>query len=55
MTEILICWVGATDLKASLGKDLVGLGPIAQAAMERSYDEVALISDYTSNNTAPYI
>jgi transcriptional regulator with GAF, ATPase, and Fis domain len=55
MTEILICWVGATDLKSSLGKDLVGLGPIAQAAMERSYDEVALISDYTSDNTAPYI
>ena len=55
MAEILICWLGATDLKASLDSEKVGLGPIAQAAIARSYDEIALISDYGKDRTFPYI
>ena len=55
MAEILICWLGATDLKASLDREEVGLGPIAQAAIARSYDEIALISDYGKDRTSPYI
>ncbi len=55
MAQILICWVGATDLKASSENENVGLGPIAQAAKTRSYDEIALISNYGKGPTVPYI
>ena len=55
MAEILICWLGATDLKAASQNEKVGLGPIGQAAIARSYDEIALISDYGKDRTSPYI
>jgi DNA-binding NtrC family response regulator len=55
MPEILICWLGATDLKAASQNEKVGLGPIAQAAIARSYDEIALISDYGKDRTSPYV
>ncbi len=55
MAQILICWLGATDLKAASKNEKVGLGPIAQAAIARSYDEIALISDYGKDRTSPYI
>lgn len=55
MAELLICWLGATDLKASSGNEKVGLGPIAQAATARTYDEIALISDYGKDRTPAYI
>ena len=55
MAQILICWVGATDLKASSENEKVGLGPIAQAAIGRTYDEIALISNYGKDRTFPYI
>jgi hypothetical protein len=55
MAQILICWVGATDLKASSENEKVGLGPIAQAAIGRTYDEIVLISNYGKGPTDPYI
>jgi len=55
MAKILACWLGATDLAASSENEKVGLGPIAQAATTRAYDEVALISDYGKDRTLPYI
>jgi len=55
MAQILICWVGVTDLKASSENEKVGLGPIAQAAKARGYDEIALISNYGKGPTDPYI
>jgi len=55
MAQILICWLGATDLKASSENEKVGLGPIAQASKSRGYDEIALISNYGKGPTAPYI
>jgi DNA-binding NtrC family response regulator len=55
MAEILICWLGATDLKAASQNEKVGLGPIAQAAIARSYDEIALINDYGKDRTSPYV
>jgi transcriptional regulator with GAF, ATPase, and Fis domain len=55
MTEILICWLGATDLKAASQNAKVGIGPIAQAAIAQSYDEIVLISDYGKDRTSPYI
>jgi len=55
MAEILICWLGATDLKAASQNEKVGLGPIAQAAIARSYAEIALISDYGKDRSSPYV
>ena len=55
MAQILICWLGATDLKAVSQNEKVGLGPIAQAAIARSYDEIALISDYGKDRSSTYI
>ena len=45
MKKVLLCWIGATDLRASQGDD-VGEGPIAQAAEKPGFDEVFLISNY---------
>ncbi len=55
MAQILICWVGATDLKATTEGQKVGLGPIAQAAIGRTYDEIVLISNYGKGSSDPYI
>ncbi|MBW2643020.1 MAG: sigma-54-dependent Fis family transcriptional regulator [Deltaproteobacteria bacterium] len=55
MAQILICWLGATDLKASSENEKVGLGPIAQAAIERTYDEIVLISNYGKDRSSKYI
>ncbi len=45
MKKVLLCWIGATDLRASQGED-VGEGPIAQAVEKLGFDEVFLISNY---------
>ena len=55
MKEILICWIGFADLKASAGKEDVGLGPIAQAVTSLSFDEIHLISDRPESEDAAYI
>jgi transcriptional regulator with PAS, ATPase and Fis domain len=55
MAEILICWLGATDLKASSNSEKVGIGPVAQAAMAKTYDEIALLSNYGKDRSLPYI
>jgi len=47
MANILISWIGITDLKASqgaLGHD--ELGPIGQAMISRDYDELHLLADH---------
>ncbi len=54
MKQILICWIGNTDLQASEGQD-VGTGPIAQALDKREFDEVFFISDYEATRVKPYI
>ena len=46
MTDFLISWIGATDLRAQQGEAKTGLGPIAQAAIKREYDQIVLINDY---------
>ena len=55
MAQILICWLGATDLKASSENEKVGLGPIAQAVKARGYDEIVLISNYGKDRSSKYI
>ena len=57
MTNLLISWIGRADLSAadagSDGSD--GLGPIAQALVERCYDSAILISDYPKEDVAPFL
>jgi DNA-binding NtrC family response regulator len=55
MKELLICWIGFTDLRASAGKKDIGLGPIAQAATSLSFDEIHLISDRPESENSSYI
>jgi DNA-binding NtrC family response regulator len=55
MKAILIAWIGFADLKASRGEKNIGLGPIAQAVTERSFQEIILISDVPDSDCAEYI
>lgn len=42
--KLLVTWIGITDLRASRGED-VGLGPIAQAVDDGSYEGVVLLNN----------
>jgi len=55
MKSILYSWIGFTDLKASRGEKNVGLGPIAQAVSERSFQEVILIYDVSYSDCKEYV
>jgi transcriptional regulator with PAS, ATPase and Fis domain len=55
MKLILFCWIGFTDLKASRGEKNLGLGPIAQAVSERSFQEIVLISDVADSDCNEYV
>ncbi len=55
MKSILYSWIGFTDLKASRDEKNVGLGPIAQAVSEGSFQEVILISDVPDSDCNEYI
>lgn len=47
MSDVLVSWIGHTDLKtAAAGAHEVGLGPVAQAVAAHSYEEVVLLSNY---------
>ena len=55
MKSILYSWIGFTDLKASRGEKDLGLGPIAQAVSERSFQEVILIYDVPDSDCKEYV
>ena len=55
MKNILTCWIGFTDLKASNHDKKVGLGPIGQAVTSKKYDEVCLLSDLQPKDTDCYV
>ena len=55
MKSTLISWIGFTDLKASRGEKNIGLGPIAQAVSERSFQEVVLIYDVPDTDCDAYV
>ncbi len=54
MPEILLSWIGKTDLRAPQEPDAVGLGPIAQACTQREFSKVLLLSDYPEQEIAEY-
>lgn len=43
--QILLAWIGLTDLRASKGYTSMGNGPIAQAVSERRFSQIVLLSD----------
>ncbi len=55
MKKILVSWIGNTDLAAPEKNLKQGLGPIAQAAVNKSYDEIVLLSDYLKDRISSYI
>lgn len=54
MSDVLVAWLGITDLKAITDADTVGLGPIAQAVGWRQYSHVVLLSDHAERQTSSY-
>jgi transcriptional regulator with PAS, ATPase and Fis domain len=55
MKSILYSWIGFTDLKASMKEKNVGLGPIAQAVSERSFQEIILLYDVSESDCKEYV
>lgn len=55
MRRVLVTWVGRTDLRAPTESASVGFGPIAQAIDARSFDEVVLVTDYSEQQTKPFL
>ena len=44
--NVLVSWVGQTDLDAAAGDAKAGIGPIGQALTKRAYDLVVLLNNY---------
>ena len=55
MKNFMICWVGETDLNASIGIKKAGIGPIGQAVESGGYDLLCLLSDWDLERTELYI
>lgn len=52
----LVAWVGQTDHDAAKGgHPTAGLGPVATALSQRSFDRVHLLTNYGLGVTAPYV
>lgn len=55
MKKLLICWIGATDLKSCESGEENGPGPIANAVTAEDYKEIALINDYQKDRAERYV
>lgn len=55
MANLLLAWVGNTDLRAAQGDEQAGTGPIAQALKSRNYDEAFLLSNYAKKEVEPFV
>ncbi len=51
MKNILISWIGRTDLNAVRNSAEIGLGPVAQAVTALPFDQIVLLSDYSPEET----
>ncbi len=54
MPKVLVCWVGATDLRASRG-EIEGDGPVANVLTARTFDVVHLLANYSRGEVEPYL
>jgi transcriptional regulator with GAF, ATPase, and Fis domain len=55
MANVLLSWIGNTDLRAAQGDEQAGAGPIAQALKSRNYDEAFLLSNYPKKEVEPFV
>ena len=55
MRQVLVTWVGRTDLRAPTETEAVGVGPIAQALDARKFDEAYLVTDYPEAKVKPFV
>jgi hypothetical protein len=55
MGKVLVSWIGHTDLRALKEQEKVGLGPVAQAVTDRSFDEVVLLNNYPKDQVSDYV
>ena len=53
--QLLLTWIGQTDLNASRMKGEGSVGPVAQALEQRNYDQVVLLSNYGASETSRYL
>lgn len=53
--NILVSWIGQTDLNAAAGEERAGLGPVGQAVTERSFNLIILLSNYPKAASANYV
>ena len=51
--RVLFCWVGKTDIRCSVGES-PGLGPLAQALVDREFDRAAFLSDEPESKLSAY-
>ena len=55
MKKILFTWLGNTDLRSAENNGVDGIGPIGQAAVNRTFDQIVILSNYPDDKAAPYI
>jgi transcriptional regulator with PAS, ATPase and Fis domain len=55
MQNIIIAWIGRTDLKAAEKKNKVGLGPIAHALESRTYEHAYFLNNYPDDEVSIYV
>lgn len=52
--DILICWIGNTDLSAAENDDARNLGPIAQALKDGAYSKAVFLDNYRNERVKAY-
>lgn len=55
MKDVLISWIGATDLRVMQEGAANGAGPVAQAVTEKEYSAIILVSDYPEEKIRPFL
>ena len=55
MQNLLLAWIGRTDLRAAEKDSKVGLGPIAQALESRTFQHVYLLNNYPDDEVCIYV
>ena len=53
--DILVSWIGRTDLRAASGAENAGPGPIAQAAGAHAYEAIHLLSDFDAVDAKNFV
>jgi transcriptional regulator with PAS, ATPase and Fis domain len=54
-SNVLISWIGRTDLRAASGAESAGPGPIAQAANAHPYEAIHLLSDFDPGEAKNFV